>query len=611
MTRRLQIVSLLLLTVSIYVVTAARPSLLDDADASHALAARAVLEDGDWAVLHINGVAWLEKPPLHYWLVAASYALLGETAFATRLPSGLAVVALVLLVYSFGCRYFGERAGFYAGLVMGTSVGTFLFTRIMIPEAIYALEFTAIFYVFLRTWTGTLDARIAAGAIPALIGLAALTRAAIGPAFPLAIMGLFIAAVGGWRRLYSRGAWPFVMGALVLALVSVPWHLVAGARTPTFYWFYFVNEQFRRALGTRYPVDYTAVPLGIWWAAHLVWLFPWTVFLPYAVRELPDPRRWRDLDAPGQARLFLYIWAAVILLFFTLVSGSRLEYYAFGSWPAIALLIGLGVARAEERRDAWLSRLQMTLAAIGVLVAGTLGALVWQSRSVPATGRDLSDLLATHPTDFYRSAMANLFDLTPQAFAALRQPAITAALALSIGFTLAWRLRTHGRTWAANLAAAGAMLAFFQSANAAYAAFEPRLSSRPVADELLKWLRPDDRLVIYGDFGAGSSFGFYTHRQVWIYNGRYNGLEFGSYLPDAPHIFLTDRDFPDVWNGPARVFLLVPPEQRQQARVRLPRDRAYLVTEKGGKALFVNRPLDRDRLALEAQSKVGVICPSR
>jgi len=112
MTRPLQILTLLLLTVTIYVATAARPSLLDDADASHALAARAMLEDGNWAVLHINGVAWLEKPPLHYWLVAASYALLGETAFATRLPSALAVVALVLLLCSFGCRFL-ERAGFY------------------------------------------------------------------------------------------------------------------------------------------------------------------------------------------------------------------------------------------------------------------------------------------------------------------------------------------------------------------------------------------------------------------------------------------------------------------------------------------------------------------
>jgi hypothetical protein len=469
----------------------------------------------------------------------------------------------------------------------------------MIPEAIYALEFTAIFYVFLRAWTGTLNPRLAAWAVPALIGLAALTRAAIGPFFPLAVIALFIWITDGWRPLFSRGILPFVIGALVLAIVAVPWHLVAGLRAPGFFWFYFVNEQIRRALGTRYPRDYAAVPLGIWWTAHLVWFFPWSVFLPYAVQEVPRPRHWRaNLNASDQARLFLFLWASVILLFFTLVTGSRLEYYGFGAWPAIALLIGLGLARAEERRDRWLPRLQMVLALTGVLVAAILGALLWASSDIPAT-RDLSLLLATHPTDFYRVSMANMFDLTPQAFAALRVPAVTASLTLSIGFCVAWWLRKRGHTWAPNIVTAFAMLAFFHSANLAFAAFEPRLSSRPLADDLLKWLQPNDRLVIYGEFEAGSSLSFYARRQAWIYNGRYNGLEFGSYLSDAPAIFLTDRDFPSLWRGPARVFLFVPPEQRQQALLRLPPDRAYVVAEKGGKALFVNQPLMSDQPSLE------------
>src|SRR5215813_914265 len=97
---RSQLAVLLTLTLAIYVGTAGWPALLDDADASHALAARAMLTDGDWAVLHVNGVAWLEKPPLHYWLVALSYAVFGVSAFATRLPAALAVVGLTLLVYS-------------------------------------------------------------------------------------------------------------------------------------------------------------------------------------------------------------------------------------------------------------------------------------------------------------------------------------------------------------------------------------------------------------------------------------------------------------------------------------------------------------------------------
>src|SRR5229473_922632 len=143
--RHVALLLLLALSLGIYVGNAAQPALLDDADGGHAEAAREMLATGDWTILHINGVRWMEKPPLHYWLVAGSYALLGESAFATRLPLALSVAGLVCMVYVFGRRYFGERAGFYAGLVMCTGIGTYMFTRIMIPEAIYSLQFAATF----------------------------------------------------------------------------------------------------------------------------------------------------------------------------------------------------------------------------------------------------------------------------------------------------------------------------------------------------------------------------------------------------------------------------------------------------------------------------------
>ena len=159
MKRSAYLLVLLAIAVGIYAGNAGYPALLDDADRGHAIAARELRESGDWAVLHINGVRWLEKAPMHYWLVAASYEIFGENEFATRLPTALAVTALALLLFLFGQEFFNEKAGFYAGLVLTTSVGTYIFTRSMIPEAIYALEFTAAFYFFLRAWTGSLSAR--------------------------------------------------------------------------------------------------------------------------------------------------------------------------------------------------------------------------------------------------------------------------------------------------------------------------------------------------------------------------------------------------------------------------------------------------------------------
>jgi len=503
------------------------------------------------------------------------------------------MIVLVLLVQEFGRWFFGERAGFYAGLVMGTSAGAFLFTRIMIPEALYALEFTAAFYLLLRAWTGTLPPRVGWWGYAALVGLATLTRAGIGTLFPVGIAVIFLLSVGAWRRGSDArrrlAAAPIWTSAAVALIVALPWHLVAGLRAPGFWWFYFVNEQVLRALGKRYPADYTAVPLWLWWTAHLVWFFPWSLYLPYVWREIPPVRVWSLVtDAALQARVFVLVWAAVIFLFFSIVGGSRMEYYGFGAWPAVAILVGSGLARAEEQRDRWLTGLQGALAVVCAAVAIVLIVMLWESRAV-TNASDISSLLGRHDTSFYRVSMATLLDLTPQAFAALRTPAFLAAIAFIVGPIVAWLLRRRGRSTASTVTVAVTMTMFCYAANLAFEAFEPRLSSRPLAAELKGVLAPGDRLVVYGEFEQACSFSFYSGRSAWIYRGRYNGLEFGSYFPDAPRIFLDDGEFDSLWRGPSRIFLFVPPEQRESALANLPPNMLHLVAAVGGKAVYANQ----------------------
>jgi len=592
--RRRSVWILLLISAAIYIGSAARPGVLDDADGCHALAAREILQRHDWTVLHINGVRWLEKPPLHYWLVAITYRLLGESAFATRLPIALAMIGLVLMLYEFGRRFFNERAGFYAGLIMATSFGAFLFTRIMIPEALYALEFTVGFYLFLRAWTGTLSPRVGYWGFAALIGTATLTRAGIGPLFPLGIVSTFVLASGAWRpgaeARRRLAAIPIVSSASIALAVALPWHIAAGVRAPGFLWFYFVNEQILRAVGKRYPADYTAVPLGLWWIAHLLWFFPWSFYVPVVWRDLRVARLATDRDRGADALLLIVVWASVVFAFFSVVSGSRMEYYSFSAWPAVALLIGAGLAAAERQRDRWLPRLQLILATAGATVAAVLFGFIWASRHV-ANASDISALLDRHDSDFYRVSMATLFDLTPRAFAALRVPAAIAAMSLGGGFALAWALRRRGHEWASTLSVAGTMTAFCYAANLAFQTFEPRLSSKPLAERVVTYLSAQDTLVVYGEFEQACSFSFYTARPAVIYNGRYNGLAFGSAFPDAPPIFLDDDAFARLWNGPGRVFLFVPPEQRSTAAARLPAGAVYVAAESGGKVIFVNRAL--------------------
>ena len=209
------------------------------------------------------------------------------------------MILLVLLVYEFGRRWFGGRAGLYSGLIFATSFGVFLNTRSMIAEPMYALAFTAVFYLFLRAWEGSLPMRPACWTAAVITALAVLARGLIGVIFPVAGIVLFLLATGGWRRWREL---PWLSSTLIFLAVAVPWHVIVGSRVKGFYWFYFINEHFLRAVNKRTSMDYQPVPRLLWWAEHLIWFFPWSVFVYFGIREWPPIRLWRNRSAALAAR---------------------------------------------------------------------------------------------------------------------------------------------------------------------------------------------------------------------------------------------------------------------------------------------------------------------
>jgi 4-amino-4-deoxy-L-arabinose transferase-like glycosyltransferase len=591
---RWMILSLLVLSSVLYLGTAGSSALVDDdVDAAHALVAREMLQRHDYVVMYMDGIRYLIRPPMHFWLVAASYALLGETEFATRLPLALCVIGLVLLTFAFGRRFFGERAGYYGALAIGTSVGMFIFTRSVIPEAIYALEFTAIFYLFLRSWTGSLDPRAGYWGAAAVCALAVLTRGAIGVLFPGGAIVGFITLTRSWSRWRELR---IASSAAVFLAIAAPWHILAELRAPGFFWAYFVNENINRALGTRLPHDYGAVPLWLWWIEHFAWLFPWSFFAPLLLREIPPPRTWgKQLDPDAQARLFLFVWAGVILLFFSIEDGSRMEYYSFGAWPALAMLLGLSIADAERTDDRWLQWIGRALATLGLLCSVVAGVVIRMTLRNPATGNFSSDV-RTHGTEFYQSAMMHILDLTPQALADLRAPILIAAASLGAAFLAAWILRGRKLQMAATMSLAIGMVGFFFAANQANKAFDPTLSSRALAIEINKTLQPGDQIALYGDIRVAPGVAFYSQKRVLLYNATGSNLEFGSHYPDAPKTFFTDDDFRPLWDGAQRVLLVVPADKNEEAVSRLPRDSTWILTAAGGKTVYVNQQPGADPL---------------
>ncbi len=123
---------------------------MDDVDAVQAQIARNMLESGDWVTARLDGVAYLEKSPLIYWIMACSYRVFGVHDWAARLPLAFINIALCWLTARFALWAFGRRAGVYSGTVLATCIGIFLFTRILIPDAALTLTITLALWSLLR-----------------------------------------------------------------------------------------------------------------------------------------------------------------------------------------------------------------------------------------------------------------------------------------------------------------------------------------------------------------------------------------------------------------------------------------------------------------------------
>lgn len=575
---RTHLVLLLSLAALIYVGSAWSPSLQDDADAGHSEAAREMVERGDWVTLHINGIRYLEKAPLMYWAMALSYKIFGFTEFATRLPLGLAALLLVTIVYFFGCWMSDGRAGFYSGLATATGVGLYLWSRIMIPEIILAFFLTTAFYFFLKVYYDELDSRWVY-VFYACMAAAVLTKGLIGIVFPGGVLFAFVLLTNGWRRLFQMRLFS---GVLLFLIIAVPWHALAIWRNDKFFWFYFINEHFKRYLGTRYPADYDTVPLASFWLSHLVWLFPFSVFLPMAAQRIRD--LWKPTKREDQLRLFCWLWALVVIVFFSF--STRQEYYTYPAYPALALLAGTGLARGEKLLSRWAIAGQAVLAFIGVLIGAVLGYLLWISWHVPVPA-DISEALTYNPEN-YKLALGHMSDLTTKAFALLRVPAAGAAISLSAGFSIALLLRLKRKPILASMLTAVTIACFIYFAHMALGVFDPYLSSKGLAIAINQRLAPGDVVVINGEYYNGSSVGFYLPQKVLLLNGRMTGLEFGSYYPDAPKVFIDDQEFAKLWRGDKRVFLFT--ADRDFAAVKnAVNDEMFKIATSGEKSVYSNR----------------------
>ena len=582
---------ILLLWAAIYLASIFVPPLLDDVDTIHAEAAREMVLRHDWVTLYTDGIRYLEKAPLMYWGVAASYELFGVKDWSTRLPLILGVLALLLTVYGLAKHAYGERAGFYSAVVLATSLGPYLFTRFQIPDIIVGLWLTLSAFFFLLSLEQEKPPRWVCWGFAATCALNVLTKSLIGLVFPLGAIFLYLLLTGNLRHILKLR---LLSSTLVFLSIAAPWHILAALRNPSqgavrgFLWFYFVNEQLLRYVGKRVPAGYDTVPLLIFWGLTILWLAPWMVFLPQSIKQVPlRMREFRSqLSSSQRASLFFLIWALVIVGFFSF--STRQEYYTIPAVPALALLIGGWLAKeaASPESESRAGRISSWVLFAIVALGSVIGIALLISSKSAAPGADLADLLQKNPQD-YDLSLGHFLDLTPEALGMFRPQLIAAVVSLFVGAGLNLWLRHQRKPEYGNMVLAVMMVALLACVHAAFVTFSPVLSSKQLAQAIEKHYRPGDVIVIDGQYHQASSLNFYLGVRVRVLHEPSGNLWYGSKFPDAPRVFETEASLAQLWSDPGTVFLWTDQDHPKELSG-LPH---YFLVRSGGKSIFTNREL--------------------
>lgn len=326
---------------------------------------REMAASGDWITPHYNGFAYLDKPAVHFWLIAASMKAFGVSEGAARLPSALMAVATMLLVWFLARRMFGDSAGLRAGIIFAACPLALALAREVIFDMTLTFFVTLVMVAF---WLGEesgfgklwFDALLFAA-----MGVAVITKGFVGILIPLIAILIYQVACGEGRS-FLRLRWGW--GLLVFLAAALPWFIAVSVRNPDFPRYAFWNESLqrftsgaaRRGGGILY---YLPVFLG--------GFFPWSLFLLLAAWN--RLRRWRELRQEAcRPILFLLCWTAWVFIFFTL-SHSKLPAYFLPAVVPLSILMGrvwqdVG-QEGQTRPPDWLTAGFALLLGLGVLVA--------------------------------------------------------------------------------------------------------------------------------------------------------------------------------------------------------------------------------------------------
>ncbi|WP_137936042.1 glycosyltransferase family 39 protein [Chitinivorax sp. B] len=523
-------------------------ALLNENEGRYAEIAREMLERGDFIIPHLNGLPYLEKPPLLYYLTVLSFKLFGVTDVAARLvPISASLLAIGTLAW-FGRAVGRPLAGLIAAFVLGSSLGFVLLGNVQMTDSLYnALWCSALLVAYVGL---TQPSQQLMSLAYALLALAVLAKGLVTLVLfymvliPLAWIAREQPANIWLKRLFAP--WPL----LLFALIAVPWHVAAALTLKEFSWFYFINEHVYRFTGQRMPRDYFAGGTPLFYVPRLIFLFfPWSIVMLAAVIK-------HDIVIdPSDRRLTWFAWllAGVPTAFFA-ISSSKADYYVMVALPGMALVLAQALTRSWQRSQQHV----MTCVVLGIFGAA-FG--VWQSWIFAPPG--LSSFMPWH--------------ILPAAPVALAWSVLAGAAALL------FRLNRPILGW---LAVGLMFLPMKVALLNALQSKEPHYSTRDMAS-YIKQHHAVAPVMLYRDYELLSSLTFHLERIVPVVDSTSPDLWFGKQLGTVPHQFPSSSELVTTGRG----FFLVVPDRRQQELTASPLvAKLSLITRIGNASLYRYTP---------------------
>jgi 4-amino-4-deoxy-L-arabinose transferase-like glycosyltransferase len=479
----------------------------------------------------------------------------------------------VALTVGLGRVIFGVTTGALAGLILATAIGSTVYSRVVSTDLLFTSFLSLALWAFWQRfrrhgwgWSVLLFVSI---------GLALMTKGAIGIVLPGLVIVAFLALSGEISALKRLGLWWGIPLALAIAL---PWHVLVALRHEDFWHFYVVDNQVLRFLGERaFVEDDVPLSLGAFALATATLFGPWSIFLPAALRTSAD--HLRQPTPEWQAHVFLLLWAGIIVLFFAL-SPLKLEHYGLPAFPALAILIaqyGRAGVQTGHQRSIWL---------IVPLIGLILPSLLLAIRAIPLD-HAVETMFATDVYSRMGEVQGGSYARSLSQELSLLFQSGGAVLCIGAAATLVCALRR----WQHLAFGCFALMAMLLQGvvGQIYQRTAEFRSVAPLAGQVLEHLQDDDLLVHEGPLENSAGLTFYTGKQVHVVEGQRGDLHFGSRLPEAAGLFFSADELTRLWQGGQRIFLVTDrPLDDSVLRLITPHTR-HLIGHEGRRWLFTNR----------------------